>query len=86
MHFIQFSLATTKPIQCNPKYDYAWSNKGNALNNLGEILGSIGGVNTIIIIAFYSIFFSLNQAIQLNPKNDYAWNNKGFALNNLGKY
>ena len=51
-----------------------------------EILGSSGGVNTIIIIAFYSMFFSYNQAIQLNPKYDKAWNNKGLALNNLGKY
>ena len=51
-----------------------------------EILGCSGGVNTIIIIAFYSMFFSYNQAIQLNPKNDKAWNNKGFALDSLGKY
>ena len=51
-----------------------------------EIFGSIGGVNTIIIIAFYSMFFSLNQAIQLNPNDDVAWNNKGGALNSLGKY
>ena len=51
-----------------------------------EILGSIGGVNTIIIIAFYSMFFSYNQAIQINPKYNKAWNNKGIILNNLGKY
>ena len=51
-----------------------------------EILGSTGSVNTIIIIAFYSMFFSLNQAIKLNSKSDSAWSNKGFALNNLGKY
>ena len=51
-----------------------------------EILGCSGGVNTIIIIAFYSMFFSYNQAIQLNPKDNITWNNKGFALNNLGKY
>ena len=51
-----------------------------------EIFGSIGSVSTIIIIAFYSMFFSLHQAIQINPKNDSAWNNKGNALYNLGKY
>ena len=51
-----------------------------------EIFGSSGVVNTIIIIAFYSIFFSYNQAIQINPKNYSAWNNKGLALKNLGKY
>ena len=50
-----------------------------------EIFGSSGGVNTIIISVFYSMFFSYNQAIQLNPKYDLLWNNKGFILNNLGK-
>ena len=61
----------------------------NCIEEFREILGSSGGVNTIIIIriiTFYSMFFSYNQAIQLNPKLDYVWNNKGTALKNLGKY
>ena len=48
------------------------------------ILGSSRGVNIIIIIAFYLIFFSCNQAIQLNPKDDVTLINKVLALNNLG--
>ena len=56
------------------------------IEKVREILGSSGGVNTIIIIiAFYSMFFSYNQAIQLNPKDDNTWINKGDTLNNLGK-
>ena len=51
-----------------------------------EIFGSIGGVNTIIIITFYSMFFSYNQAIQINQKNDVVWKNKGLELYDLGKY
>ena len=43
----------------------------NGIVRFKEILGSSGGVNTIIIIriiTFYSMFFNYNQAIQLNPK------------------
>ena len=61
----------------------------NSIELFREILGSSGGVNTIIIIriiTFYSMFFSYNQAIQLNPKKDKAWYNKGIALDDLGKY
>ena len=56
------------------------------IEKLREIFGSTGGVNTIIISVFYSMFFSYNQAIQLNPKYYLLWNNKGSALKKLGKY
>ena len=47
-------------------------------------LGSTGSV--IILMKFFSMFFSCNQTIQLNPKLSEAWDNKGFILNKLGKY
>ena len=52
-------------MELNPKYE-----QRICIEEFREILGCSGGVNTIIIIAFYSMFFSYNQAIQLNPKDN----------------
>jgi tetratricopeptide (TPR) repeat protein len=58
-------------LEIDPKYAYAWSNKGLALQNLGKYEEAIR---------------CYDEALEINPKYAYAWNNKGDALNGLGKF
>ena len=65
MKFFSMFFSCNQTIQLNPKLSEAWDNKGFILNNLGKYQESTGGVKhiIIIIITFYSMFFSFNQAI-----------------------
>jgi len=60
-----------KVLVINPRYEYAWFNKGNSLVNLGRYEEAI---------ACY------DNALQIEPKYKPAWINKGNVLRNLGRY
>jgi tetratricopeptide (TPR) repeat protein len=54
-----------KAIEINPKNAAAWSEKGYALNELGNLLEAIK---------------CFDKAIEINPKNTFAYRGKGDAL------
>jgi tetratricopeptide (TPR) repeat protein len=60
-----------KAIELNPRYGYAWNNKGYSLNNLGR---------------YDDAMKHLDKAVEIDPQLAYAWNNKGISLNNLSRY
>jgi|GEM_PF-7021619 len=60
-----------KALEIDPKYTYAWNNKGVALYNLGRNEEEI---------ACYE------KALEIDPKYTHAWYNKGGALDKLGRY
>ncbi|MBW9220733.1 protein kinase, partial [Methanothermococcus sp. SCGC AD-155-M21] len=55
----------------DPKYVYAWNNKGDALYNLGKYNEAIE---------------CFNKALEIDPDNDHAKHMKENALNNLRKH
>ena len=60
-----------KAIERDPKYVFAWINKGNSLDSLGRYEEALG---------------CLDKAIELDSENAVAWNSKGNSLGNFGRY
>ncbi|MGB7571049.1 MAG: tetratricopeptide repeat protein, partial [Methanothrix sp.] len=54
----------------DPKYAYAWNNKGAVLSDQGKKEEALK---------------AYEKAIELDPKFAYPWNNKGLALKALGR-
>ncbi len=59
-----------KALAIEPKFAYAWNNKGNSLNKLNR---------------YEEAITCLDQALSIEPKFAYAWNNKGNSLNSLNR-
>jgi Flp pilus assembly protein TadD len=60
-----------KAIELDPKYTYAYNNRGDAYDDLGE---------------YQKAIVDYNKAIELDPKYTYAYNNRGIAYYHLGEY
>jgi tetratricopeptide (TPR) repeat protein len=60
-----------KSIEIDPRYAFAWSNKGGVLNDLHK---------------YDEALFAVDKAIEIDPQLAFAWVNKGNALRNQGKF
>jgi len=63
--------AADQSIQLNPYHAQAWSNRGNALQDLKR---------------YDEALASHNHALELNPDYAEGWSNKGITLNELKRY
>jgi tetratricopeptide (TPR) repeat protein len=61
----------TEAIRLNPKYAYAYNDRGAARDKLGDFQAAIA---------------DFNQAIKINPNFTYPYNNRGAARDKLGDF
>jgi len=64
-------MAYEKAIELNPQFVEAWTDKGNAFDELGRHIKALT---------------CYDMALEINPQFADAWYNKGIALERAGLY
>ncbi|MDA0591683.1 MAG: tetratricopeptide repeat protein, partial [Planctomycetota bacterium] len=70
-HFDAALASYDRALELDPKYAFAWNNRGIALRNLGRFEESLA---------------SYDRALELDPERSVAWNNRGIAIRDLGRF